>query len=127
MYIAGPYRGKATHDAKGYFTIDANINRAREAAAILARYDIPFFCPHLNSAHFEVITPEVHSKYWLETDMVFVDLASALWLVEGWEDSRWTKTELKRAGKIEMPVFYPDDLKALIKFWRGVDSNVSKD
>ncbi len=119
VYIAGPYRGKATHDHRGYFEIDANINRAKEAAATLARLSIPFFCPHLNSAHFEVIAPDVKSMYWLEMDMVFVDLASALWILEGWEDSQGTLGEIARAKENGQPVFYPHELSELAAFWTG--------
>lgn len=117
VYIAGPYRGKTTHDARGYFEIDANINRARKAAATLARLGIPFFCPHLNSAHFEVIAPDVQPAYWLEMDMIFVDLASVLWILEGWEDSQGTLGEIERAKEKKQPVFYPHELSELVAFW----------
>lgn len=119
VYIAGPYRGKASHDARGYFAIDANINRAKEAAATLARLGIPFFCPHLNSAHFEVIAPDVKSVYWLEMDMVFVDLASVLWILEGWEDSGGTLGEIERAKENQQPVFYHFELSELVAFWKA--------
>ncbi len=119
VYIAGPYRGKATHDHRGYFEIDANINLAKEAAATLARLGIPYFCPHLNSAHFEVIAPDVKPAYWLEMDMVFVELASALWILGGWEDSQGTLGEIERAKRNGQPVFYPYELRELVAFWEA--------
>jgi len=118
VYIAGPYRGKASHDAGGYFEIDANINRARRAAAALARLGIPFFCPHLNSAHFEVIAPDVKPVYWLEADMIFVDLASVLWVLDGWRDSRGTRAEIARAEGNRQPVFFLAELDGLVAFWK---------
>lgn len=118
VYIAGPYRGKATHDAGGYFEIDANINRAKEAAATLAQLGIPFFCPHLNSAHFEVIAPDVKPVYWLEMDMIFVDLASVLWVLDGWRDSQGTRGEIARAEGNGQPVFFSDELDELVTFWK---------
>jgi len=121
VYIAGPYRGTATHDAEGYSEIDANINRAREAAATLARLGIPFFCPHLNSAHFEVIVPDVKPAYWLKMDMIFVDLASVLWVLPGWEESEGTQEEIKRAEQAGKPVFYSSELDKLVAFWEGGD------
>lgn len=118
VYIAGPYRGEATHDAEGYFKIDANINRAKEAAATLAQLGIPYFCPHLNSAHFEVITPDVTPAYWLKMDMVFVDLAAALLILDGWEESEGTQGEVARATKNGQSCFYLDELGALVAFWK---------
>jgi len=118
VYTAGPYRGKAPHDARGYFEIDANINRAREAAMTLARLGIPYFCPHLNCAHCEVIIPDVKPAYWMEMDMIFVDLASALWILDGWEDSEGTLGEIARANERSQPVFYPYELTELVAFWK---------
>ena len=118
VYIAGPYRGQNSHDFWGYFDIDININRATQAAAQLARLDIPFFCPHMNSAHFEVICPDVKPKFWLETDMIFVDLASALYVLNGYEESDGTKREIIRAVEFNKPVFYYHELDKLVKFWR---------
>lgn len=119
VYIAGPYRGKAPHNARGYFEIDANINRAKEAAATLARLGIPYFCPHLNSAHFEVITPGVKPAYWLKMDLVFVDLASVLWVLDGWRDSQGTRGEITRAEGNEQPVFFSGELDELLTFWKA--------
>ena len=118
VYIGGPYRGINSHDFHGYFAIDSNINRATEASAELARLDIPYFCPHLNSAHFEVIAPDVKPEYWLEMDMVFVDLSSCLYVLEGWEESQGTCAEIVRAASLGKPVFYFFELDKLVEFWR---------
>ncbi|HEC64460.1 MAG TPA: DUF1937 family protein [bacterium] len=120
VYVAGPYRGQNSHDFHGYFDIDININRATQASAALARFDIPYFCPHMNSAHFEVICPDVKPQYWLEMDMVFVDLASCLYVLEGWEDSEGTKAEIIRATSLDKPVFYFFELEKLVEFWREI-------
>ena len=70
VYIAGPYRGaQGEHDYSVYYEIDCNIARARAAAVYLAERDIPFFCPHLNSCHFEVIAPSVSPAYWYRMDL----------------------------------------------------------
>ena len=121
IYISGPYRGTAPHDHKGYFIIDNNINNARMAAATLAKLGIPYFCPHLNSAHFEVIVPEVDPKFWLDMDMVFVDRASALWLLPDWQNSRGTAVEVLRAKELGIPMFKPWELKELTTLWQGLD------
>ena len=118
IYISGPYRGTASHDHKGYFAIDNNINNARVAAATLAKLGIPYFCPHLNSAHFEVIVPDVSPKFWLDMDMVFVDRASALWLLPDWQNSQGTSAEILRAAGLGLQVFKPWELRELTAFWR---------
>ena len=118
VYIAGPYRGKATHDHRGYFEIDANINRAQKATVTLARLGIPYFCPHLNSAHFEVIAPDVKPEYWYQMDIELLKPASAMLLLEGWEKSSGTLKEIAIAHELRIPVFYPDERDELVEWWK---------
>ena len=99
VYITGPYMGT------DYLSIDRNITRAREAAAWLANNGIGFFCPHMNSAHFEAITPDVPPDFWYELDLRFLDACDALLLIEGWEDSKGSRAEKEHAEKRGMPVF----------------------
>ena len=116
VYIAGPYSGK-THDHQSYNEIDANITRAREAAKFLAIHGVPFYCPHTNAAHFEVIVPDLPIEYWYAMDNVFLDLSSALFLVEGWQNSAGTKEEMQRARRSGKHIFYPDAGMALVDWW----------
>ena len=116
VYIAGPYSGK-THDHQSYNEIDANIAQAREAAKFLAENGMPFYCPHTNTAHFEVIAPDLPVEYWYEMDNVFVDLSSAVFLVEGWQVSLGTQGEMRRARRSGKPIFYPDEGRALVDWW----------
>ena len=116
VYIAGPYSGK-THDHQSYNEIDANIAQAREAAKFLAENGMPFYCPHTNTAHFEVIAPDLPVEYWYEMDNVFVDLSSAVFLVEGWQVSLGTQGEMQRARRSGKPIFYPDEGRALVDWW----------
>ena len=116
VYIAGPYAGK-THDYQSYNEIDANIARAREAGKFLATHGVPFYCPHTNAAHFEVIAPELPIEYWYAMDNVFLDLSAAVLLVEGWPDSEGTKVEMRRARRSGKRVFYPDEGMSLVDWW----------
>ena len=116
VYIAGPYSGK-THDYRSYNEIDINIARAREAGKFLAMNGVPFYCPHANTAHFEVIVPDLSVEYWYEMDNVFVDLSSAVFLVEGWQESDGTQAEMLRATAAGTPVFYPDEGALLVDWW----------
>lgn len=114
VYIAGPY---GDHD--GYTKIERRINIAREAAAQLARRGVNFFCPHLNSAHFEVITPNAGREFWIEQGLVFVRYAWAIWLLPEWESSAGVEGELTAAKAIGMDVYMPDELDTLVKAWKS--------
>lgn len=118
VYVAGPYKGK-THDWRSYNEIDINIAKAREVSKFLAENGIPYFCPHANTAHMEVITAEIPAEYWYEMDNLFVDLSSAVFLVEGWQNSSGTKAEIDRALAAKKLVFYPDSGDVLVAWWRN--------
>ena len=99
LYIAGPYRGA------DYLAIERNIAKAREAAAWLARNGIGFVCPHLNSAHFEAITPEVDEDFWLTMDMHLLFDCDGLLLIDGWQGSTGALAEKSVAEEQNKPVF----------------------
>ncbi len=118
VFIAGPYKGvNKPHDYSAYEDIDRNISRARYWAAELARRGIYFFCPHLNSAHFEVITPEVPDTYWYHLDLDILKSASAILMIPGWEESQGAQRERTLAEKLGIPVFTVDQLDALAEAW----------
>jgi hypothetical protein len=124
VYIAGPYRGpQGTHDHSEYFAVDSNINEARKWAAKFAREGIPFFCPHLNSAHFEVITPDVPAGFWLEMDLNILIAARALFLLPGWPLSAGARAEEKFAWEHQIPTFYADTFDDLTQWWREEPPN----
>ena len=113
VYIAGPYTGKT------YEEVDRHIVAARDAAASLAKAGVGFLCPHMNSAHFEVITPDVGADYWYELGLELLAACDALYLLPGWQDSVGSRKERDHALKTGIPVF--DDLNAVIRwmFRRG--------
>jgi hypothetical protein len=119
VYIAGPYRGPlGTHDHSEYFVVDAHINRAREWAAKFARVGIPFFCPHLNSAHFEIITPDVPAGFWLDMNLEVLAKASALFLMPGWGNSDGAIKEQLFAVDRHITIFYLHQFDYLMRWWR---------
>jgi hypothetical protein len=119
VYIAGPYRAKdGTHDWSAYTEIDGHIADARAMAARLASDGVPFFCPHLNSAHFEVITPDVPPGYWLDLDFRLLKHASALMLITDWRESSGACAELKFAQDLKMPVYTDNMYENFLKDWR---------
>lgn len=123
VYIAGPYRPRSgKHDASAYDEIDENIQRARKAAQFLAEHDIPFFCPHLNSAHFETDAPDVPPEFWLRMDLTILIHAAAVLLVDGWEHSKGAQAEVAEARKRGISVFTPDRADALVVDWQWASS-----
>lgn len=100
VYIAGPYH------AESHWLIDQHIQRAREAAVAITYMGLGFFCPHLNSAHFEQDCPEVPVEHWYEQDLRFLGSCDAVYLLPGWQDSKGTLAELEEwKGMVDGPVF----------------------
>lgn len=112
VYIAGRYG-----DADGYIVIEERINRARALAAQLAEAGIPYYSPHLNSAHFEAIVPHVPLAFWKEQDGAFLPLATAmLVIVHEHTRSAGTMAEIAEAHQRDIPVYY--QAQSLIADWR---------
>ncbi len=101
VYIAGPYG-----DAGGFDIIHRNIQTARSYAVEIAKMGVGFFCPHLNSAHFEKDCPEIPVEFWQEMDIGFLGTCDAVFLLPGWEGSKGTARELEEWKKlVDGPVF----------------------
>ena len=110
VYIAGPYMGKSrVHNHTVYEVNDRNIAAARATAAWLARHGCYFFCPHLNSAHFEVITPEVDQFYWYALDFRVLSHCDAMIVLPDWQSSKGTKEEIAFCTLHNIPLYFEDE------------------
>jgi hypothetical protein len=120
-YIAGPYRS-----INGWIGVETNINTARYWAKQLAEASIPIFNPHMNSAHFEDIAPDVPDSFWLQMDATILAHARAIFFLPNWATSAGARQEYDWATEWDIPKFYCNGevqgLGALIKWWKGGSS-----
>lgn len=98
-YIAGPYGDKTGEK------VDYNIQVAREAAIWLVRHGFFFSCPHLNSALFDRLVPEISVAHWYAQDLRLMAPCDAMVLVGEWGKSKGVNKERERAKAIGMPMF----------------------
>ena len=100
--------------------IDKHINEARLWATYLAHQNIPFFCPHMNSSHMEVLAPEAPPEFWYEMDYLFLDQASVLLLIPGWEKSKGALAEKARAQNLGgIPCYTYERFDELVAYWHA--------
>lgn len=119
VYIAGPYLGTIDpehHNASAYLGIDDNINDARRVAVYLANHQIGFFCPHLNSAHFEVMAPHASVSYWYQMDLAVLERCDAILMLSKWRDSAGAKKEEAFAFELGLPIFYEENMDVLLSW-----------
>lgn len=114
IFIAGPYAVKGRQEADDYAGIETNIQQARTAAIFLARHDIPYFCPHLNSAHMEVDAQDVPREFWLRLDLTILRYATGIWLLEGGCRS----LALQKALEWGIHVWGPSEGNLLAHYWK---------
>lgn len=87
LYVAGPYRGD----------VRRNIARAGLIAARLWELGHTVICPHLNTAHFELLTTVSNDQY-VERDLEIVRRVDGLVMVPGWQESEGARSERKLAS-----------------------------
>lgn len=118
VYIAGRYG-----DRDGFLAIEGRINRAREHASRLAMAGIPYYSPHLNSAHFEAVVPDVPLEFWQKQDGAFLPKSAAILVIlYEWSESKGTRAEVEQAHDLGIPVYFTPEIDKLIKWWNETDS-----
>lgn len=101
IYIAGPYRA-ATRKS-----IEENIRQARILAALVWEAGGAALCPHMTTAHLEEdVDPDLApDEAFLVGTMEMMRRCDAVYLVPGWQQSEGSRTEVKEARRLGMPVF----------------------
>ena len=106
IFIAGAYIGDGTVPV-----IERNIREAEKYAIALANREVGFFCPHKHTEHFNIgeksTAPE---QFYYDLDFHFLkNIADAVLVVPGWENSKGTKKELEWVKEKGLKIFYPKD------------------
>jgi len=114
VYVAGRYG-----DGDDFLRIQERINRGREHARQLARAGIPYYCPFLNSAHFDRIAPDVPREFWLRQNRAFLPRAWGMYVVEDeWTESAGVGSEIALMNRLGRPIYFTRQLAHLVKLWR---------
>lgn len=102
VYIAGPYRATTPQG------IEENIGRAAQRAqAAIAEGAMPI-TPHLLSRGLQAA-----EEFWLRGCIAAVTRCDEVWLVEGWQHSLGTVTEVEAALHAKNVVRLPDGRRLL--------------
>lgn len=96
IFICGPYR-----DSRGPWHIGRNIERARVAAADVWTAGHVAYCPHLNTAFFDGMLPDI---VWLDGNLEILRRCDAVLLLDGWENSSGAIAEKCEAERLRIPV-----------------------
>ncbi len=107
-YIAGPYR--ATSERK----LVLNIRAAETIAIELWKMGFVAYCPHMNTAHFGGLLPDI---VWLNGGLEMVRRCDCLITAPGWRYSAGAAVEHDRACEWNIPIFHwPHDINAVDQF-----------
>lgn len=109
IYIAGPYcpRNCDLHTAPVY--AHRNVKKAIEIFWELVKKGHLPYIPHLT--HFlQLEIPEdmtiPSQEFWYKFDLEWLKCCDAIFMLEGWENSKGAKLELEIAKKLGLQVFY---------------------
>lgn len=102
VYLAGPYRSETEYG------VHQNIQNAEPIALEIWRLGAVCICPQKNTAYFGGVLPD---NIWLEGDKELIRRSDALFMLNGWENSKGATSEKTFAEKLDIPVF--EDIKAI--------------
>lgn len=104
IYIAGKYTDE-THSK-----IDDNIRLAEKAAVALWKKGWAVITPHLNTAHFERYEDDsLGYKTWINGYLEILRKCEAVFMLDGWEDSKGARKEQLLAFRICKEIYYQED------------------
>ena len=99
IYIIGPYR------AKTEWELEQNIRNAEKAALKLWQEGWSVICPHKNTAHFGGACED---KVWLDGDLEILKRCDAVFLLDNWSRSEFSKIEVAAAIGNNLRIHYDE-------------------
>lgn len=100
IYVAGAYSAP-TRDQ-----VEDNIAHARAAAIELNRQGWAVYCPHLNTAHFEELLPELTGGDWLARCAAWLECCDAIFVLTGSEHSVGSGIEVGLAKSLGLEIIH---------------------
>ena len=114
VYIAGALNSNAI----GYIN---NLHRMIFWSEKIRKLDVAVFVPG-NDLLMGLVVGNYEYTDYFENSQPFLDVCDAIFLVPGWEKSKGTRREIKRAEKKVIPVF--DKLADFKKFLKGTKNTL---
>lgn len=111
VFVCGPYRSSKICDIK------ENIEYARQWALSLASVGIFPVTPHLNTAFFDGVTGD---DFFLRGYKKLIDFCDAVLVLDGWENSNGSRSEIEYAELKGKPFFYTDSFDELERWSNGL-------
>ena len=122
IYVAGAY---SSDNVLGVLT---NMRKGmRKATEIFLKGYAPF-CPWLDY-HYTLMLQgdeQLTVPNYYEYSLAWMEVADAVLLVEGWENSKGTLAEIKRAEELGIPVFYPHEEEVMDRFFKELKDGTKK-
>lgn len=104
IYVAGQYSGD----------IENNIKKAEKVSIALIRNGWYVFTPHKNTAGYEKYEDDkITYRTWMEMDLNILRRCDAVYVMQGWMDSRGAIEEIALAIMFDMPIFWEDYVSAI--------------
>lgn len=103
LYVAGAYKGN----------VSANIAKAEEVSISLIRNGWNVFTPHKNTAGYEKYEgEELSESTWITMDLGMLARCDALYVMNNWQTSCGTQSEIVFALEHDIPIFWEDIVSA---------------
>ena len=106
IYIIGPYCPKrcSLHDASRI--AQKNVDNAIEIGNKFIEQGHYIFIPHLSHyVHTHHSCKKDYDGWWYEEDLTFLEhWATAVYLIDGWKNSKGSKMEVKRAKELKLRI-----------------------
>jgi len=110
IYISGPYHARDCTEPEVPLMVQRNVAKAIRAFHRLKEEGHEPFVPHLSHyirAHPSC--PEEYGEWWYEYNLSFLDhWAEAIYMLNGFSDSKGARLELKRALDNGLAIFFDD-------------------